>query len=120
MVSRLIRLLAVTAMFGALTFSQNSASPNLIITSPAANTLVHPGDTVRVKVDASRNYVAVYLVGDNPIGVSTQALRTAPSYTLSIQIPGSIKPGTYKITAMGALANGRPDTSVALPLDVAN
>lgn len=125
MVSRFFRLLALGTLFAltaivGLAFSQGSTSPNLIITSPAADTLVHPGDNVQVKVAATRNYVAVYLVGDSPIGVSMQALRTAPSYSLSIHIPHSIAPGSYRITAMGAIADGPSDMSAPVMLDVEN
>jgi hypothetical protein len=119
MVFRFILLAAIMGL-GVLGFGQDAAAPNLTITSPDPNTVVHPGDTVKFKVSASKSYIAVYLVGDDPLGVSTQALRTSSSYNLSIQIPDSTTPGTYNVTAVGALSSGSSENSNAVPLTVSN
>ena len=93
------------------------AQPALQITSPPDGTVVAPNQTVTVMVTASGgSFTKLGLIGQNPIGFS-QPL-TAPPYQFTIIMPADISPGSYAVTAAGALAPGEIVTSPPINLIV--
>jgi hypothetical protein len=108
--------LAVVAVTCALGYA-GAEPPPLEITSPANKSAVHRGETVTVTVRANKAYRAVFLVGQNPIGVSNQVLRNPP-YKLSIKIPFRIRRGVYTITAIGATATKHEEASKSIEVKV--
>ena len=84
-------------VFGGVLFAQ----PTLRITSPPDGTVVNPGGSVKVTVEASpaNALKSVGVMGRDPIGVS-QAASEAP-YEVTVLIPRRIRPGIYDITAFG-------------------
>lgn len=90
-----------------------AAQPSLRITSPADGTVVHPGDTLIVVVDVSPptgTFQLVFVVGFDPIGFSKEALN-APPYRFTLNIPRSISPRKYPLTASGFTSPGHPVSS---------
>lgn len=119
-ISRLKYLLVIAGATGALLFAVSpQTSPKLSIAYPSANTVVHRGQTVNVTVTvaAQSTFRAIYIVGDGPLGVSSQALRKPP-YKLTIQIPAGIKPGSYNLQAVGSPATGPDEMSNPVPLSI--
>lgn len=127
--SRLTQLVRLLIPWCALT-GLLVAQPSLRITSPAAGTIVHPGQSLTVTVEATsaRAFQQVIVIGGDPIGFSRPL--TAPPYRFTIQIPSKIDPGRYLLTADGATAPGqgtmsdpieivveRPDSPVRLRVE---
>jgi hypothetical protein len=81
------------------------AQGKLEITSPAAGTIVNPGERIVVKVSVSGgpfSSVSILAPG-TPIG--SNAL-TAPPYQVSYAIPSEITPHLDRISAIGSTASG--------------
>ena len=93
------------------------AKASIKITSPAAGTVVHPGDAITVTVSATgASFTQMIVIGQDPIG-SSQVL-TAPPYQFSIQIPPDVTPGLYALTASGAVSPGNGVESDPVSIDV--
>lgn len=88
-----------------------AAQPSLRITSPANGTIVHPGQSLTVTVEASPAgaFQQVIVIGWDPIGFA-QPL-SAPPYRFTIQIPIKIVPRRYLLTADGMTSPGHGATS---------
>jgi len=67
------------------------AQTSLRITSPAEGTVFHPGESLKVNVEASGKFQQVIIVGWGPIGFSTPL--SSPPYEFTIKIPDGISPG---------------------------
>jgi len=104
----LVMLLCVSAL--------SLPAQSLQITSPADGTTVNPGQSLSVTVSASGTFQQVILIGGDPIGFS-QPL-SAPPYQFTLQIPTSILPGKYPLTADGATSPGQGVSSDPITLDV--
>ena len=87
------------------------SGPTLQITSPTDRTVVSPGQTITILVNATpaNAFSQLLLVGDNPIGFSA-VNQTASQFTLVI--PANIAADTYQLTALGAIT---PGTLIASP-----
>jgi Bacterial Ig-like domain (group 2) len=88
------------------------ARPSLKITSPTDGTTVHPGESLTVQVAAAplEAFKLVSVVGFAPIGFGKEVLDSPP-YRFNLEIPNSITPGMYAITAMGFTLPGHPVAS---------
>src|SRR5687767_15211465 len=83
-----------------------SAQLSLQITTPANKTIVRPGQSLAVQVSATGGtFQQVVILAGHPLH-SSQIL-TAPPYNFTIQIPTNASPGTYSLTASGAIAPGQ-------------
>jgi len=111
--------LLLAALIPAASIHASPQSPTLQITSPAAGTVVNPGQTLTVSVTSSAPsaFLGVELFGDNPLGL----VGTFPSLPgqLSVTIPSSqIDPGSYFLTVSGNLASGQEPVSATVEVDV--
>ena len=88
--------------------------------SPAAGTVVHPGQTVTIAVAADSSVAKLALLGQHPLPVSqvvAPGLGVAQPFEFQLKIPSDIRPGPYRVTAIGSLAGGEP-VSESLVLNV--
>jgi hypothetical protein len=85
------------------------AQPSLRITSPADGTLVNPGQSLKVTVEASGRFQQVILIGAQPMGGTVPL--SAPPYEFTIKIPNRISPRRYSLTADGCTAPGQCTSS---------
>jgi len=76
-----------------------AAQPSLRITSPAAGTVVNPGGSIKVVVEASGVFKNVAVVGCNQIGGS--GTLAAPPYEWTIELPKDTWVGQCPLTAVG-------------------
>ena len=88
----------------------------LQITSPADGSTVNPGQSLTVAVSASGTFQQVAVIGGDPIGFSQ--MLSAPPYQFTIQIPTTIQPGLYLLTAAGFPSLGQLVSSDPITLDV--
>jgi uncharacterized protein YjdB len=89
----------------------------LQITSPASGTTVNPGQTASVTVAASGGVLTnVFVIGESPVGWSP--VLNSPPYEFAIQIPSTISPRTYRLTATGVDSSGRTFDSDPITIDV--
>jgi hypothetical protein len=91
----------LVAFMGSAALSQ----PLLRITSPHDGTVVHPGDVVKVTVEAPSSIAleGVGLIATFPIDNS---VSKGPPFELSVTVPTKIEPGDYTIMAAGMLRPG--------------
>jgi hypothetical protein len=94
------------------------AQPSLRITSPEEGTVFHPGESIKVKVEASGTFKMVMVIGWDPLG-GTFPL-SAPPYEFTIQIPDRyhITPGRYLLTADGFIEPGKSVASKSVVIKV--
>jgi hypothetical protein len=92
------------------------AQPTLRITSPADRTLVNPGQSIKVTVEASGRFFAVSVIGWQPI--RSGETRNAPPYDFTVEIPDTISPGEYTVTAAGSTGSRLPTLSDPIHLVV--
>jgi hypothetical protein len=88
--------------------------------SPAAGTVVHPGQTVTIAVAADQSVEKFALLGQRPLPVSQMVapgLGVARPFEFQVRIPTDIRPGSYRVTAIASLAGGET-VSESLALDV--
>jgi hypothetical protein len=88
--------------------------PTLRITSPADGTVVHPGQSLKVKVEALGTFQQVVITGHG----SMTAPLLAPPYDFTIEIPSRGTPGPYPLTAGGFTAPGQGTFSIPVTLQV--
>jgi hypothetical protein len=96
--------------------AQEQAS--LVITSPINGFVVAPGQTIVATVQAKGTFQQVTIFAQNPL-YSDQVLMSPP-YQFSILIPNTVSPGTYNITAFGAVTAGNGMKSSPVTLRVEN
>ena len=77
------------------------AQPTLRITSPVDGTIVHPGESLKVTVEAPPVGVLpnVLLIGWGPLGMFRAV--GSPPYQFVVPVPKTIAPGPYRLTAAG-------------------
>jgi len=105
-------VLPVRAILSALLLCLSMSSllgQSLQITSPADGTTVNPGQTLTVTVNASGTFQQVILIGSNPMGFSQ--MLSNPPYQFTIQIPTTISPGWYSLTADSVTSPGQGASS---------
>lgn len=91
-------------------------NPQISIIEPKSGTIVHPGDTVRVRVSTSGAiFLAMMIEPETPIGGDSAWL---PPYRFRIHIPPRLAPGIYWLTASGTTIPGHGAESEAVSLDV--
>jgi hypothetical protein len=93
------------------------AQSTLQITSPAAGTVVAPGQTISVSVtpSSSNAFSRIAVIGDIGFG----AFLNAPPYQFSMQIPAKAGLHIHMLTAWGLTAPGvDPIYSLSVPIDV--
>jgi Bacterial Ig-like domain (group 2) len=90
--------------------------PSLKIISPADKTVVHPGETLTVEIEATGSFVAIIVFTNNPFPWSETA--TQPPYKFTLSIPNDIDLGRYKIVANGSTKSYGVIESKPVELDV--
>jgi hypothetical protein len=88
--------------------------------SPVAGTVVHPGQTVTIAVAVDRLVEKLALLGQHPLPLSqvvAPGLGVARPFEVQVRIPTDIRPGPYRVTAVGSLAGGEA-VSESLVLNV--
>jgi hypothetical protein len=96
---------------------QSPARASLQITSPAAGTVVNPGQTIPIYVSTSGGSFAVVAVGGDGVIPDGQLLRHPP-YQFSVTIPSQIRLGLYSLVAVGSMGSGNPTFSHQVSIDV--
>jgi hypothetical protein len=99
------KLAAALLFLAALCAPHLWAQSTLQITSPAAGTVVNPGQVLTVSVSISGTFQQIAIIGEGPIGLS-QVLSSAP-YQFSLQIPTSLPARSYQLTAAGMISQGQ-------------
>jgi hypothetical protein len=93
------------------------AQPTLKITSPANGTVFNPGQTITVSVNPSGpGFSMIGLGGEDPLGFAG-FVSTSP-YQFSIQIPTTITPKRYTLTAMGVVPQAQAVASPQITIAV--
>jgi hypothetical protein len=118
-------LMLMASLISAPSFAQQSL---LRIVSPASTLVVRPGQTVTVSVSADSAVQKLVLIGQHPIGMArlaadgtagmvAQGQGEAHPLQFLLSIPTAIKPGTYRVTAVGRTSAGSVESN-ALAIDV--
>ena len=79
--------------------------------SPAGGTIVRPGQTITISVSADSSVAKLGLIGQHPLPVSravAPGLGVARPFEFAVTIPMDIRPGPYRVRAVGVLAGGEP------------
>ena len=116
--SRIVGILMVAAGLVAASAGAQQASVHFV--SPAGGTVVRPGQTVTIAVAADLSVERLALLGQHPLPVSqvvAPGLGVARPFEFQVRIPTDIRPGPYRVTAVGRLAGGET-VSESLTLDV--
>ncbi len=92
------------------------AQPSLRITSPAAGTVVNPGKSIKVVVEASGVFRNVAVVGCDPIGGSD--MLAAPPYEWTIEVSKDASPGRCPLTAVGLGSTPQPVDSEPVAIQI--
>ena len=95
----------------------SGAQAALEITSPAAGSIVNPGQTMTVVVTSPANvaFLGVGVMAESPIGMSDIASELPARFSLNI--PGDIACRRYHLTANGRTATGQ-DVEASVTIDV--
>jgi hypothetical protein len=90
----------------------------LRITSPLSGTSVNPGQAISVAVSspAGMSFTQVFVVGEDPLGVSNVAGSLPSQFTLSI--PVNLTPRKYLLTAWGVSSAAQVVQSSPIMIDV--
>ncbi len=123
----LLALISAAVIAPAFAQEQDRESPVHII-SPAAGTVVHPGETIRIAVTADTSVEKMALIGEHPLGVGQVFSGAAPGIIgrgqgesrpieFLLRVPAEIQPGTYRLTAIGRATGGEVE-SAAINVDV--
>lgn len=105
---------------GLVAASARAQESPLRFVSPAAGTVVQPGHTVTIAVTADSSVEKFALLGERPLPLSqvvAPGLGVASPYEFQVRIPTDIRPGSYRVTAVGVLKGGE-SVSESLVLDV--
>jgi len=113
---------------GLITVPSSAQQSLLHILSPASGLVVRPGQTVTITVSADSAVQRLLLMGQHPLGMARLAFDGAAGIVAQGQgegrplqflltIPTAIRPGTYRVTAVGRTSAGIVESS-ALTLDV--
>jgi hypothetical protein len=116
--SRVVGILILAAGF--VTASAGAQQTPVHFVSPAAGTVVQPGQTVTIAVAADSSVEKLALVGQHPLPISqvvAPGLGVARPFEFQVRIPTDIRPGAYHVTAIATLA-GDESVSERLVLDV--
>lgn len=111
-----------------LTASSPAQQSLLRIVSPASSFVVRPGQTVTVTVSADSAVQKLVLMGQHPLGMARLAADGKAESVAKGQgeehplqflltIPTNIKPGIYRVTALGRTSAGSVESN-ALALDI--
>lgn len=77
--------------------------------SPAAGTVVQPGQTVTIALSADSSVEKLALLGQHPLPISQvvpPGLGVARPFEFQVRIPTDIRPGPYHVRAIGLIAGG--------------
>jgi hypothetical protein len=110
--------LILAAVFVAASASAQQTRVHIV--SPAAGTVVQPGQTVTIAVAADSSVEKLALLGQHPLPISqvvAPGLGVTRPIEFQVRIPTDIRPGSYRMTATGSLAGGET-VSESLALDV--
>lgn len=103
------RFISAALMFGltiTIAVAQHGES-HLRITSPAEDSLVERGQSISVVVAVEGSFPrGVAIIATLPIGASDIKIVQGPTLTFSVPTSSQMEPGVYRITAVGADANG--------------
>jgi Bacterial Ig-like domain (group 2)/Bacterial Ig domain len=118
-IAQVIALLAVIDGENVPLFAQ----PTLRITAPAAGTVLNPGQSVRVVVDATGGlFKSVTIIA--PGSLSGNPSLTIPPYQFSFTVPSlpsrGITPGPNRITAVGNTGSGPVHAVVSIDIERAD
>ena len=93
------------------------AQPVLRIISPNDKAVVHPGETITVKIEASgAALTGAMIAAEEPIKAGQVLSR--PPYRFSITIPAKTTPGLYTLVAEGASPTSDIPSSEPISIDV--
>jgi hypothetical protein len=107
----------------------SGAQENLVrILSPSTGAVARPGQTITVAVAADASVEKLALIGQHPLGVGRVVAGGAPGIIargqgesrpiqFQVRIPVDIRPGVYRVTAMGRISGGDVE-SEAVTIDV--
>jgi len=120
----IIPVLAI--VLGAVSAHAQQASVRIV--SPAAGTVVRPGQTVMVSVVADISLENLALIGERPLGVGQVVSESSPGLVtrgqgeatpiqFKLSVPSDIRAGIYSVTVIGTVAS-REIVSDSLTLDV--
>jgi len=111
--TQLVRFLLVTGVLTGVI----AAQPSLKVASPPDGSTVHPGESMTVKVEASEPeaFKLVSVIGFDPLGFGEEA-TDKPPYSFRFEIPVTITPGRYPLTATGFTLSGEMVTSDPITL----
>ena len=105
---------------GLVTPSARAQHTPIHFVSPAAGTIVQPGQTVTIRVAADSSVQKLALLGEHPLPVSqvvAPGLGVAQPFEFQVKIPTDIRPGNYRVAAIATMAGGET-VSERLVLDV--
>jgi hypothetical protein len=110
--------IAVAALTSSLSMSVQQSPALLEITSPAAGTVISPGQTLTVIVTSPANAIFDHLglIGTGEIGI-VNALATSVPAQFSVAIPADMTCRTHTLTARGRTTSGQ-DASARVLIDV--
>jgi len=116
--ARMVGILVLAA--GLVAASASAQQTPIHFVSPAGGTVVHPGQSVTIAVAADSSVEKLALLGQHPLPVSqvvAPGLGVASPFEFRVAIPANIRPGHYRVTAIGTLAGGET-VAERLVLDV--
>ena len=119
---------ALVLITGLVTVTSSAQQSLPRIVSPASSLVVRPGQTVTVTVSADSAVQKLVLMGQHPLGMARLAAGGEAGSVAKGQgeehplqflltIPTNIKPGIYRVTALGRTSAGSVESN-ALALDV--
>jgi Big-like domain-containing protein len=117
--SRLVCLAILTIAYTAPTIAFSQGQPQLRIESPADGALVHPGQTIKVRVTSpsGAGFSTVTLAGEGPLPFMTEAADSLPA-EFAIKIPAKIDSRRYSLTARGRTTAGNfVETTIQLDIE---
>ena len=106
----------VTVLAAALT-AHLGAQTTLKILQPAGGTVVHPGESIVIYVEASGEPLkGVAIAAGDPIRGAQPIAR--PPYQFEVLVPLTTQPGVYKLTAFGNTTSGQHVASAGTNVNV--